>query len=136
LTYFDKPKATTTSTIPNEIMDSIVSHLELKDIRNVRLTSRGLALGSSGSHFKSYFRRKHVDLTEQALRNFVEETKPGRAGRLLQDLVLFGIVNNTKWLTRQLKETTDERPENTPIGPEEQAKAQLDLSLLTQPQIL
>ncbi|KAL5045977.1 hypothetical protein BDW71DRAFT_197984 [Aspergillus fruticulosus] len=103
--------------LPKEIIDSIVSHLELNDIRNLRLTSRSLALGSSGSHFKSYFRRKHVDLTEHALRNFVEETKPGRTGRLLQDLVLIGGT------------------ENTPIGLE-QAKAQLDLSVLMQRQIL
>ncbi|KAL4985101.1 hypothetical protein BDW68DRAFT_189909 [Aspergillus falconensis] len=84
------------------------------------------ALGSSGSHFKSYFQCKHVDLTEHALRDFVEETKPGRTGRLLQDLVLIGVVNNTE----------NEGTENTPIGPEEQAKAQLDLSVLMQRQIL
>lgn len=122
--------------LPNEIIDSIASLLELNDIRSLRLTSRSLALGSSGSHFKSYFRRKHVDLTEHALRDFVEETKPGRPGRLLQDLVLVGVVDNTKWLAKRLMDSTNEGTENTPIRPEEQAKAQLNLNVLMQRQIL
>ncbi|KAL3436840.1 hypothetical protein BDV09DRAFT_193696 [Aspergillus tetrazonus] len=122
--------------LPHEIIDSIASLLELNAIRSLRLTSRSLALGSSGSHFKSYFRRKHVDLTEHALRDFVEETKPDRPGRLLQDLVLVGVVDNTKWLAKRLKDSTNEGTENTPIRPEEQAKAQLDLNVLMQRQIL
>ncbi|CBF79112.1 predicted protein [Aspergillus nidulans FGSC A4] len=103
--------------LPNEIIETIVSLLELTDIRNLRLTSRGLALRSSGHHFKSHFRRKHVDITESTLRDFVQATKPGRLGRLVQYLVLVGSHLPT---------------EKQGLEAEDEAKTRQDLEVLAQ----
>jgi hypothetical protein len=97
---------------PNEVIESIVVLLELGDIFNLRQTSRALATKSTQAHFKSFFLSKHVDITENALRAFVEVTKPGLLGSLIQDLVLVGVVNNTQKLHYDLHEEYDSEEES------------------------
>ncbi|KAE9365423.1 F-box domain protein [Stipitochalara longipes BDJ] len=81
---------------PNEVIENIVVRLVLGDICNLRLVSRTLATKATQAHFKSFFLSKHVDVTESALRAFVEFTKSSSLGCLIQHLVLIGVVNNTR----------------------------------------
>ncbi|RDW93372.1 F-box domain protein [Aspergillus mulundensis] len=120
--------------LPNEIIETILSHLALHDIRNFRLTSRASA-STSSHHFKSFLRRKHVDVTESSLRSFLQATNPGHIGSFVTDVVLVGVVNNPKWLNRRIKDPTDGHKCDMPgVGPEGQARAQADLDLLMQRQ--
>lgn len=80
----------------NEIIEGVVVLLSLSDICNLRLTSRALATKATQSHFRSHFRTKHVDITDNDLQAFVAATKGHGLGCLVQHLVLVGVVNNTK----------------------------------------
>ncbi|KAL2838097.1 hypothetical protein BJY01DRAFT_220229 [Aspergillus pseudoustus] len=113
---------------PAEIVDNIVSFLSLRDICNLSLTNRGIALRiSSGPSLRSHLGQKHVDVTERSLRALAEATaRPGQLGCFIQDLVLVGVVNNTKFLTQEVKYTAE--------GTAERAKAQQDLEILTRRQ--
>ncbi|KAK3724191.1 hypothetical protein LTR37_001316 [Vermiconidia calcicola] len=81
--------------LPNEVVESITVLLNLRNIRALRLVSRTLASAATQSHFKSYFRSKRVELTEAALQAFLEFTRCGRLGRLLQDLTLVGVARQS-----------------------------------------
>lgn len=89
---------------PREIIEVIVTLLVLKDICSLRQCSRTLtAKITQGYRFKSYFRLKHVDITGKALQALVDQTQSAGLGCLIQDLVLVGIVNNTKMLQAALE---------------------------------
>ena len=88
--------APTLETIPLEILESIIEHLCLPEIRKLRLVSQTLALKAVQRHFKSYFHKKHIDMTESSLREFTHMTKSDKLGCELQSVVLVGIVNNTR----------------------------------------
>lgn len=80
---------------PLEVIELMVRELGLKDICSLRESSRTLAIKiREGLYFKTYFRSKHVDMTQQGLQAFVDQTQPARLGCLVQDLVLIGVVNN------------------------------------------
>ncbi|KAJ5200770.1 hypothetical protein N7491_008424 [Penicillium cf. griseofulvum] len=113
---------------PAETIDSIVSFLNLRDICNLRLTSRGLALRVSvAPSLGSYLEQRQVDVTERSLRAVAEATaKPGRLGCFIDDLVLVGVVNNTKFLTQEVKYAAEDTGQR--------AKAQQDLGILTRRQ--
>ena len=107
---------------PNEVIESIVLLLGLSDIRSLRLSSRTLATKATQDHFKSYFRSKHVDITDSALRSFVNITRPGRPGCFVQHLVLVGVVNNTKLLESILHEGEEEYEEEDEVEEEDEAE--------------
>ncbi|CAI7644350.1 unnamed protein product [Penicillium glandicola] len=113
---------------PAQTIDNIVSFLNLRDICNLRLTSRGLALMvSAAPSLGSHLEQRQVDVTECSLRAVAEATaKPGRLGCFIDDLVLVGVVNNTKFLTEEVKYSAEE------IG--QRAKVQQDLEILTRRQ--
>lgn len=113
---------------PAETIDNIVSFLNLRDICNLRLTSRGLALRVSvAPSLGSYLEQRQVDVTERSLRAVAEATaKPGRLGCFIDDLVLVGVVNNTKFLTQEVKYAAE--------GTGQRAKAQQDFGILTRRQ--
>ncbi|KAI0854716.1 hypothetical protein F4860DRAFT_508017 [Xylaria cubensis] len=73
--------------LPVELVDHIVTLLELQDILSLRLTSR--TLESKISHAK-IFAHKHVKLDEEHLRSMVYMTSPGRPGSLLQHCTIVG----------------------------------------------
>jgi hypothetical protein len=79
--------------LPNELFERIVQQLDLFDTCNLRLSSRLLASKATQRHFKSFFRRKHVDLDERSLTNFVHANKPDGFGCLVEELVLVGLVS-------------------------------------------
>ncbi|KUJ14024.1 uncharacterized protein LY89DRAFT_152017 [Mollisia scopiformis] len=76
---------------PNEVIESIVVLLDLNDICNLRQTSRSLATKATQNHFKSFYLSKHVDTTTRSLEKFVDATRPGRLGCLVQNLTIFGV---------------------------------------------
>ena len=90
--------------LPNEVIDSIVALSDLGDICSLRLCSRTLATKATQVHFKSYFLSRHVDITDNSLREFVHLTQPGWLGCLIQHLVLVGVVNDTEGLEDEIRE--------------------------------
>ena len=118
---------------PNEVIEGIVVLLDLNDICGLRQCNRTLATKTTQNHFKSYFRSKHVDITDSALRTFVDITQPGWLGCLIQHLVLVGVVNNTKALEYILEEESYLEEEGKG-NREKQIKAQQDLEILEQRQ--
>lgn len=79
-----------------EIVESIVSFLELRDIASLRLTCRTIEDKASNQSFASFFRDKDVKLTSPALQDFVLATGQGRLGCLLRHCTLTGVVSNKK----------------------------------------
>ena len=92
---------------PNEVIESIVVLLVLGDICSLRQSSRALASKTTQNHFKSCFLSKHVDITGSALREFVDVTQRSWLGCLIQNLVLVGVVNNTKALVYIVREGSE-----------------------------
>jgi hypothetical protein len=118
---------------PNEVIESIVVLLVLGDICSLRQSSRTLSSKTTQSHFKSYFLSKHVDITESALRTFVDVTQPGWLGCLIQHLVLVGVVNNTKALEYIVGDQPDtDSEEEEKVNRERQAEALGELEILEQ----
>lgn len=97
---------------PPEVIETIVEHLDLRDICSLRLSSRSLAANATQKHFKSYFRSKRLQLTEPALTNFVAVTMDGRLGRLVRDLTLTGVVYNHLELEHRVRERGLERDQD------------------------
>ena len=83
---------------PPEVVEIIVERLILADISSLRLTSRSLASLSAQDTFRRYFFMKHVDINVETLQSFVEVTKPGRLGRLVENLVLVRTAIDTTLL--------------------------------------
>lgn len=92
--------------LSNEVNYSIVALSDLGDICSLRLCSRTLATKATQTNFKSYFLARHVDITDTSLREFVHLTQPGWLGCLVQNLVLVGVVNNTRPLEADLRENS------------------------------
>ena len=118
---------------PNEVIESIVVLLVLGDICSLRQSSRTLSSKTTQNHFKSYFLSKHVDITESALRTFVDVTQPGWLGCLIQHLVLVGVVNNSKALEYIVGDQPDtDSEEEEKMNRERQAEALGELEILEQ----
>jgi hypothetical protein len=86
--------APTLDDLPNELFEHIVQHLNLPDICNLRSGSRQLASKSTQTHFKSFFRRKHVDLSQHSLDKFARATQASKLCRRVEHLVLVGVVDD------------------------------------------
>ena len=83
----------------DEIVANITQRLDVHDICSLRRSSRSLAAKCTVARFKSLFVLKRVDLTEQALKKFVEMMQPGSLGCLIQDLTLVGFSKGPKGST-------------------------------------
>ncbi|EME38401.1 hypothetical protein DOTSEDRAFT_140560 [Dothistroma septosporum NZE10] len=81
---------------PNEIIEWIVTTLELKDIANLRCTSRSMKVKTTQDRFRRFFRSKSIRLDEAFLSSFVHHTQPGMLGCLVQELDIVGLVQNTE----------------------------------------
>ena len=126
---------------PDEIVESIVVLLDLKDICSLRQTNRILAAKANQRQFQSFFRAKKVDMIESTLEAFVTVTQPGWLGCLVEDLTLVGIVNNPKGLEEVLRKKTKTVTEHRglisastkiPCSAVELTKTELDLKILRQ----
>lgn len=89
---------------PAEVIEEVVRYLTLADICSLRLSSRYLATNATQDIFKSYFLAKHVDLAKESLEKFVQITKPGSLGCLVENLIVVGIAIETTPLETILNE--------------------------------
>lgn len=85
--------APTLDDLPNELFESVVQQLDLSDICNLRSGSRQLGSKSTQTHFKSFFRRKRVELNQHALTKFMQATEVSKLCSRVEHLVLVGLVN-------------------------------------------
>ncbi|KAI5237119.1 hypothetical protein E4T42_09237 [Aureobasidium subglaciale] len=74
--------------LPPELVENILSRLELHDICNLRLVDRTTEIVSTQAHFKSFCESKTIHLSQDALAKFVAGTNHNRLAYLLQDLRL------------------------------------------------
>lgn len=79
-------------TFPSEIIEQVARHLSLSDIGNLRLGSRQLAALATQDRFKSHFVNKTVRIIKADLDGFVELSKPGGLGCLVENLTLTGVA--------------------------------------------
>lgn len=75
-----------------ELIEEVVTRLEFSDIAALRLTSRAISAKASTGRFSSFFNAKIIDLTTESLLRFVEATKEGRPGCLLQHCIIRDII--------------------------------------------
>ena len=98
--------------LPNELFEQVVQDLDLLDICSLRCGSRQLASKSTQTHFKSFFRKKHVYLDENSLTDFVQATQISKLCCRVEHLVLVGIVDAASFLeidmSAELGEEVDE----------------------------
>jgi hypothetical protein len=72
-----------------EVMEAIVTLLELRDTCSLRLTAREVTAKSSHGMFKTHFRNKKIKLTAgEQLQEFVCMTQPEQVGCLVEHLTL------------------------------------------------
>ncbi|KAK7740992.1 hypothetical protein SLS53_005055 [Cytospora paraplurivora] len=89
---------------PTELIELIMTSLELSDITSLRLTCRRIE-DETSQQFGNAFRYKDVKLTTTALQKFVRITGQGRFGCLLRNCTLTGIASDEEI-------TTDDVPEH------------------------
>ncbi|KAE8381548.1 hypothetical protein BDV26DRAFT_289397 [Aspergillus bertholletiae] len=78
----------TLANLPVEILEGLLSFLDLHDRGNLRLTSRAIANKTSFFSFKRNFHRKKIQLTEEYLQKFVLVTQKKWFGCHLQHLTV------------------------------------------------
>lgn len=121
--------------LTNELFEQIVGSLSLDDIKNLRLVNRSTAYKTTQDTFRSFFRRKAVDLRAQNLENLVHATSENRLGTLVEDLCLVGIVYNTLALQNIVKKgekyvRDQNQPSQIPCDDQKVQQAAHDLDIL------
>lgn len=84
----------TLAALPIELVENIVTNLDLRDVSSLRLTCREIGNKASQLSFAALFVNQDVKLTTRALKDFVVITSQGQLGYLLQNLTLTGIASN------------------------------------------
>ncbi|KAI0410730.1 hypothetical protein F5X98DRAFT_368628 [Xylaria grammica] len=79
-------------TLPIELIEYIVTFLDVRDIASFRLTSRNLESKASQGHFKGFFTEKEIIVTAERLQNMVHVMATGRLGCLLQHCIISGVA--------------------------------------------
>ncbi|KAK3724900.1 hypothetical protein LTR37_000948 [Vermiconidia calcicola] len=92
--------------VPPEVLERCIEHLAFGDVCNLRLSCRTFAAWCAQDTFKSYFLSKHVDMTKEKLEAFVEQTRPGRLGCLVEHVILTGVAVDTQLLGEILQPKT------------------------------
>ncbi|KAL4863601.1 hypothetical protein BDV12DRAFT_206355 [Aspergillus spectabilis] len=113
---------------PPEVVESIVSYLDLPDAGNLRLVNRCLRSKVTQRHIRSYFRSKRVHVTGPALRDLNVLTQRGWLGCEVRNLTLVGVVNNTMGLEAALKTNLIQQ------HPEKRSRVARDLDILKERQ--
>ncbi|KAI2619291.1 hypothetical protein GGR54DRAFT_138410 [Hypoxylon sp. NC1633] len=82
--------------LPPEVIDHVVTLLNLRDIASLRLTGRNVKskISLSQPHVAKFFARKDVELAAEPLENMALMTSQGHLGRLLQHCTITGVVEN------------------------------------------
>ncbi|KAH8680556.1 hypothetical protein BX600DRAFT_504332 [Xylariales sp. PMI_506] len=84
--------ASTMKDLPVEIVEHIVSMLDVRDVASLRLVDRQLEMKASYGHFAALFKRKSVDLTTRSLQEMVYVMTHGRLGCLLEHCTITGVL--------------------------------------------
>ncbi|RAK93406.1 hypothetical protein BO79DRAFT_267520 [Aspergillus costaricaensis CBS 115574] len=84
----------TFESLPVELVEEVVSRLDLHDLCALRLTGRTVSSKSSNATFRNYFLSKKLEIAEAPLENFALVTKPGRFGLWIQHLTLYAITKD------------------------------------------
>lgn len=92
-----------------ELIEEVMAWLGLSDIAAVRLTSRSISAKASTGRFSSFFKTKTIDLTTKNLLRFVEVTKEGQPGCLLQHCIIRGIIRGDALASNDEDETQNQR---------------------------
>lgn len=77
-----------------ELVEEIVTYLDVHDIAALRLTCREIERKASYGSFAEYFKVANIDLTRKALQNFVHLTRNGGLGTHLQRCTISSIARN------------------------------------------
>jgi hypothetical protein len=94
-----------------ELIEYIVTFLELRDISSLRLTCRALEDKASQGSFTAFFKHKNVELTTRTLQDMVRVTNRGhRLGCFLQYCTITGIVRRYDETTTTTLAVADEGP--------------------------
>ncbi|KAK3626173.1 hypothetical protein LTR56_019961 [Elasticomyces elasticus] len=80
---------------PNEVIENILSTLQLTDMWNLRLCSRGLAAKTIQPRFKAFYHSKTIPLQDTALENFSNVTRNSGLGCLVQNITIVGQVEDS-----------------------------------------
>ncbi|KAK5690948.1 hypothetical protein LTR17_025818 [Elasticomyces elasticus] len=80
---------------PNEVIENILSTLQLTDMWNLRLCSRGLAAKTIQPRFKAFYRSKTIPLQDTALENLSNVTRNSGLGCLVQNLTIVWQVEDS-----------------------------------------
>lgn len=91
-------------TLQIELLESIVSYLELCDVASLRLACRTIEDKASQQSFTSFFRDKNVKLSSPALQRFVQVTGHGRLGYLLRHCTITGVASSEKATSSEIDE--------------------------------
>ncbi|EFX03886.1 f-box domain containing protein [Grosmannia clavigera kw1407] len=88
------PPSALLNSLPIELVDLIVSYLNVKDIASLRLSCRALNEKASYGRFTTFFRRKNIRLTTHDLERLVYVTSHGcRLACLLQECTVTGVLD-------------------------------------------
>ncbi|KAK5695728.1 hypothetical protein LTR17_024452 [Elasticomyces elasticus] len=80
---------------PDEIIENILSTLQLTDMCNLRLCSRALAAKTIQPRFKAFYHSKTIPLQDTALENFSNVTRNSGLGCLVQHITIVGQVEDS-----------------------------------------
>ncbi|PYI13735.1 hypothetical protein BO99DRAFT_407272 [Aspergillus violaceofuscus CBS 115571] len=84
-------------TLPTELIDTIVSWLDLRDVCALRLTGRTISSHlSTAGILRRFFSSKRLEMTKAPLAQLVHFTQPGQVGLWLQRLTLYDCVERTE----------------------------------------
>ncbi|SMY27741.1 unnamed protein product [Zymoseptoria tritici ST99CH_1A5] len=97
--------------LPPELYNLFVDHLDLADIKNMRLVSRDVADKATQDRFHSFYKSKHLDITKRNLEDFVWIVSNSALAKKLEDLSLVALVPNTV----RLKDIIITRKRPTPL---------------------
>ncbi|KAK4916134.1 hypothetical protein LTR49_015775 [Elasticomyces elasticus] len=80
---------------PDEIIEDILSTLQLTDMLNLRLCSRGLAAKTIQPRFKAFYYSKTIPLLATAFEDFSNITRNSGLGCLVQSITIVGQVEDS-----------------------------------------
>lgn len=81
--------------LPIDLIEHIVTPLDLSGIASLRLTSRPVQSKAFRVSFTAFFKNKDVELTKSSPQAMVRSTSQGRLGCLLQHCTVIDIATDT-----------------------------------------
>lgn len=120
---------------PNEVFECILSHLDLKSIQSVRLTSISNADRCLGPTFKRYFARQETDLTIRSLERLWHLTAHPKLGPAIRCICVTAVCHDPSVWDRHsvISSRIPNQPLNQLVMPQIRKLTKLRHELLQQP---